>query len=366
MDEGTLLRLASLLYEGIISPAGWSDALAQLARATGSQAASLVLWDRNEDHARVGDQFGLPAEMMQAYAADYHRLDPGRHFVDRVATGEWYLDERELGPVAMRRSAFYQDFLGRYELDSTMASPFLRLPSGLQGFLSLGSRAGARDLAATVRALRPLMPHLERAAALRMKLIDLSTQAGLQAAMLNRLNFPVLAITSEARVVQANRAAEAWLLQPGSPLAASSPRARDVTRMLRSACGIGQPALACGLRWRKPDGGEYFLLAVPLPAASDIAWANQGPTALLLVSDPAQARPDASAVLRQMFGLTAAELRVLGQLLQGATLQEAAAALDVSIATARTHLKSVFSKLGIRRQADLARMLGDFALVATT
>ena len=55
--------------------------------------------------------------------------------------------------------------------------------------------------------------------------------------------------------------------------------------------------------------------------------------------------------------LTAHELRVAQLVAQGLTNREAAAALFVSAKTVEHHLRSVFRKLGIKRRAELARLM---------
>jgi DNA-binding CsgD family transcriptional regulator len=68
-----------------------------------------------------------------------------------------------------------------------------------------------------------------------------------------------------------------------------------------------------------------------------------------------------------MWDLSPAELRLTGELMQGRTVTEAAARLDIAVSTARTQLKRVLAKVGVRRQVELVRaflvgpagMLGD-------
>lgn len=64
-----------------------------------------------------------------------------------------------------------------------------------------------------------------------------------------------------------------------------------------------------------------------------------------------------SAVLKEAFRLTRAELRLSEQLLLGKTPAEAAAALGVTIHTVRTYLKRLYHKVGARSQATLVRKL---------
>lgn len=56
------------------------------------------------------------------------------------------------------------------------------------------------------------------------------------------------------------------------------------------------------------------------------------------------------------YGLTAQETRLVEALANGATPEEAAAEFDVSIATIRKHIQSIFIKTGVRRQIDLVRL----------
>ncbi|WP_158298710.1 helix-turn-helix transcriptional regulator [Sphingomonas psychrotolerans] len=61
--------------------------------------------------------------------------------------------------------------------------------------------------------------------------------------------------------------------------------------------------------------------------------------------------------VRSAFGLTQAEFRLLEALYAGCSIPEAAHLLGVARSTARTHLQRVFDKTGVRRQADLMRVV---------
>jgi DNA-binding CsgD family transcriptional regulator len=58
-----------------------------------------------------------------------------------------------------------------------------------------------------------------------------------------------------------------------------------------------------------------------------------------------------------MFGLTASESRLAAALALGLTLEAAADSEGWTHSSAKTYLKSVFSKLGVSRQADLVRLI---------
>lgn len=81
--------------------------------------------------------------------------------------------------------------------------------------------------------------------------------------------------------------------------------------------------------------------------------------ALVLLSDRTMSATGGRVSRR--LGLTAAEARLAAKLLQGLQIGDAAVELNVSVLTARTHLKNIFAKTGVRRQSELIRLLSDLS-----
>lgn len=65
---------------------------------------------------------------------------------------------------------------------------------------------------------------------------------------------------------------------------------------------------------------------------------------------------------RRIFGLTAAEAKIVEQLIQGVGAETIAAALRVSINTVRTHISHVYEKLGITCREELWRRLAPYRI----
>ena len=76
-----------------------------------------------------------------------------------------------------------------------------------------------------------------------------------------------------------------------------------------------------------------------------------------LRSDPEEAAEIRCEWLRQDYGLTPAEALFAVEIAKGDGLLAAARRLGVSRTTVKTHLAHVFDKTGVRRQAELVRLI---------
>ena len=110
------------------------------------------------------------------------------------------------------------------------------------------------------------------------------------------------------------------------------------------------------------DKSPWLLVeAMPLTAfGSDLF--SSGRAVLLLTDLTLEPRPDVT-YLRVAFGLTAAEARLAAFLGSGSGIEFAATSIGISRETARTHLKAVFVKTGVHRQAELAALLNRLRIV---
>ena len=77
----------------------------------------------------------------------------------------------------------------------------------------------------------------------------------------------------------------------------------------------------------------------------------------MFVTDPEAPGDISEERLRRLYGLSQGEARVAAALARGHSLEEAARTLRLSINNARAHLKRVFAKTRVSRQAELVRLL---------
>ena len=112
------------------------------------------------------------------------------------------------------------------------------------------------------------------------------------------------------------------------------------------------------VRIPRPSGKPpYLLLRVPVPEDRTGVRDVRRPCSALVLHDPTAGSSCNTVVLRQLYGLTPAELKVAEGLLDIGSPAEIAARLGRSENTVRTQIKAVFGKTGTRRQAELVKLL---------
>jgi DNA-binding CsgD family transcriptional regulator len=214
--------------------------------------------------------------------------------------------------------------------------------------------------------LETLVPHLQRALMLHLKMSQLRLNAeGLEAG-LDAFGHAVFGLNREGRVVLSNRETEKiaasgdGLRLADSCLAATDPEEDNLLQAQLSE------AVAAGARVSISSGGSLSLsrrsgrssLRVTVIPYQSHSLDHYGQlAALVFVGDPEAAPLSRSAVLRSFYGLTPTEARIADLLAGGNEVREVAARSGITLETARFHVKRVLSKTGTRRQTELVRLM---------
>ncbi|WP_033070384.1 DNA-binding response regulator [Thalassospira australica] len=83
--------------------------------------------------------------------------------------------------------------------------------------------------------------------------------------------------------------------------------------------------------------------------------ADGGQSFMVILVDPSRQRPPAIDDLMDLFGLTRSEAKLTQKLAEGLALDQAAELVGISHSSARTYLKTIFSKTGVNRQPQLMK-----------
>ncbi len=126
-----------------------------------------------------------------------------------------------------------------------------------------------------------------------------------------------------------------------------------VTAALHLVAGGGSTAAPEALELPRPSNASALRVVV-VPCATVDAGVGRavGASAAVFVSDPEADVLDDLSLVAQLFHLTPTEARVAARLVNGETVQEMAAALELSTNTVRWHLKHVLQKADAKTQAQ--------------
>jgi DNA-binding CsgD family transcriptional regulator/PAS domain-containing protein len=213
--------------------------------------------------------------------------------------------------------------------------------------------------------MRLLAPHIRRAMAIsnRMDHVALFNQS--LGASLDSFDVGVIAVDAEGLILHANAEARA-MFAAGMPVMsrhdrlsalpqdAASELSKAVTCAHRGDLVIGVPLLG-------PEGAPAIAHVLPLKHRKDCPHFGPRATAAVFVSMADQTRSVNFEAFARHHNISAAETRVLERVIMGSTVAQIGLALNISKDTVKTHLKQIFSKTGVRGQAELIKMVNGLA-----
>jgi DNA-binding CsgD family transcriptional regulator len=365
MKIDVAMNILDGVYAAGTAPERWPAALAQLGQYYNCSCVSLL-----EKNLRTGQgdafQWGIDPSGAREYLTywlprnEFHRRTrvwrPGHVETDRMI----------LPKAELVRTEYYNGFLKPFEMHA-----MLRVPLHVEGqtlqLLSLARSEQAGEYETPdIAALQSLVGHLQRATTISRHVKGLSEALGGLSDLLERGTTGILLLSADGRVTFANAAAtrtlaEATILELRNARLCARKREDDarLQRLIAGATGrlSGLGDARGGALRLASKGEEPGLTVVVGPLDGGHAASQTAPAAFVLLTNPDRGSARPLWMLRNLYGLTAAETAMAERLMKGDTPEQAAAALDVKVSTARFHLRAMFQKTDTRRQAELVRLL---------
>lgn len=366
--------ITDLLYEGVLSPQGWTHAMQAIGTRLDAHAfhqCEIRRGDRGVQSVTAALGNAPAPEKLLEYETHYAAIDVRIPASWGLREGQWMLDHEHFAPATFECSPIYAEFLASIDVRHTAAMP-LRDGDETRDFLVFMRHADQQPYGQRESALlQQLMPHLVRANRLRHAGGRLAAEAALGLAALDALPQCVAVLGPRCHVRYLNAAAEralaAAVVPPGglavaqgrlqcADPAAQARLARDVA-VACGACPRADPADTGGA-----DGGAAAVTVLPLQAAHPLAAAWRSvPLALVAWHGVEEANAGADAEklarLRAVLGLSPTEARLALHLSRGGTVKGFCAVQGCGWHTARTHMHNLLRKTGCRSQAELGRLV---------
>lgn len=367
-----LSAITGSIYETVDRPELWPRVLADLARLLDSKSGLIRSVDMRGHRAVLTSHYHNLDQGLQAeYRATLVGEDPYLDALARIPTGRMVTNEDLFDLQRMRRTDYYQKYLGPLDNHFITGGFVERDDEGRHTVIGFQRHRRAiqfdRDEVDLVQAL---VPHIRRATHLERILRQERQRAHSAETALDSLCLAACLLDREGRLLHANARGERLLrnehglrLREGRVVASCSDQAHAFADLLahgqRGSDGRGVPsAETLLLSERASSPANLLAIVVPLRRSeSTVAQSWPGASVALYIGDLEDTgllHPD---VLCAVYGLTPAEARLAVALGRGRDLPELADDWLVSVETLRTQLKGVFAKSGTRRQTDLVRLL---------
>ncbi len=363
-QTATTSDLIGLIYDAVPDASRWPIFLQAFVRTTGCKRGTLALHVSESTDWMVVCWYGWRDDEIRLYQERYAAIDPWALAGNGLREGEIRTSCELCPQKKFKQSAAYREFYRPQGIDYGFGGVFLRSSTGSSGITTQRGKEQGPCGEREISILRPLMPHLRRAAILHGELASLRVQLATFTGHLDRYPHPFLITDSKSRVLYANTAAreitafrDGLAIEAGRIVLMSSKQHPAFWEAISEIAGGGGLPLRRLEVARPSKKAPYRLLVMNVPNSGALPLGISQPAAAILIVDSESGEEPAPAILRELFSLTPAEARITGRLVLGRSVEEIAQEAGVSIQTVRSQVRIVLSKTATTRQGELISLV---------
>ena len=364
-DDGTISSLLEAALAAASDDLQWPVFLEALSSQLGASTMSLFLSDPVGQRSSIQFAAGKDPSYVKAYNEHFATVSPffGDWSHERWREGVIELSGQVCPDRVLLRTEYYNDWLRPQKIHH-LARGVVAREGEASWVLSFGRPRRSGSITGRELALfGAILPGLRGALRLRHHLLVARSERDAASAAFDALRIGVIFLDGRDSPIGINRRAQAILdaadglkLERGTLSASCS---TDTAR-LRRLIGQAREAIHTGggmVAINRPSGREpLHAVVTPLPRNHFYSGPRVA-TSVVFVMEREQGSPIDHELVRAQYGLTHAEAAVVEGLVRGLTLRQIAAERRASIHTVRTQMKSVLSKTGAGRQAELVRQV---------
>lgn len=360
VGEETLLPLIDRIYSSVERPDSWADTIFALGEAIGGRPD---LWSMQGVPGRginpVGKEHTSFLSRQDLKVFDQYVEEFGELIAQflKLVFLSLFWRQNQVGISGVACSGIADKYLAAFQpVEGTSVSrPEVRR---LVWELWTDGRRFDSD---GLRHMQLLMPHLERAVRLQMRLRAVDLRARMVSGALDHLTLGVIFIDAAGLPLWLNRRAREILDHSPVLRLSSNGLAGQRPSDTKSLRQIIKETVFSGLQGvlainRDFDLRPLLLVTMPLDRLS-LDDPKDAACGVLFISDPDRVDNPPIEALRQAFDLTYREAQTAIAISQGHGLPVAAETMGVAITTARSQLQQAFIKTGTRHQAELAALV---------
>lgn len=375
MQQDTdLSRLIGKVYEAALDKGRWGAFFEDFAKLQNSHAGLIWANDFSNRSVDVGQgdasfsvSHGFSAADLQSFA-DYYSArnvwveDSRLHREGAVVTCEMLYE-----PSRLKKTEYWADWLRPQDISRSAAAIVQKRDERSVNITLVRSERAGAYTPEELHLFKVLMPHFQAALEMHTRLHRFEALAKAAVGVLEALPFGVVLLNADNRVLHASGKAVGLAdrsrcvsFMEGRRIQCA--RQSDTDQVMKLVVGAGRTGQALRghaggvVRLLGRDGIRVQLVVVPLPSWSG-PFGVEAVSAVFVSDDQASATGSFGELLRAVYALTPTEALLTEALVNGQTIQSYADLRQVSIATARTQMRSVMAKVGVTRQSDLVRVV---------
>ena len=364
-------RVLGSLNAAALDDARWPAASGLVDELCGAKGNMLVTGDgtAQEDvdifFARFCFRGERHAELEREYFGVWHAVDERLPRIRQLPDGLLTPVPALFGEGEMKTSALYNELMPR---TGTRDSLSVRLdgPDGSRIVWTIADPVeGDGWSSAQVQTIEDLLPHLRQFVRVRQALVDAKALGASMVELLDNVRTGVVQLDRRGRIEAANDAARALLREDDGlsdldgVLRAALPEEDAVLQGLvaQALPFLGGPGAGGSMLVSRTDTLSRLVLHVsPVQeAGGEPGRARIG--ALVLALDPAWRSNIDPERVADVLGLTPAESRIAVLLAQGKSIDEVAAETGRNRTTVKWHIRHIYAKSGVSRQAELMQLV---------
>lgn len=316
----------------------------------------------------VSTSYSLSEEQLKPYFEYFQHCNPFRDTVRSMKQGDSFSRLSSMADDEFLKTEIYQDYFRKLDIfhidrwvllseGGISASVFFSRPRSMRPFSDEEHES-----------IRLITQHLKRAFSTYFRLAKIQDENLSYLDATDRLTQAFVLVNKECKISIANRSAEeafasknGLMVGKNGVLSATDPA--DNSRLRKAVESVFErkinveSTMGGSITVQRQDGARPLqLLITPYGEDHSPSFGSRR-MAMIFVHDPEKTIVPDENILMQLFGLTRTEAKCSSYLASGKSMAELCDSMCITLNTARTHLKHIFSKTETNRQSELVSLI---------
>jgi hypothetical protein len=280
------------------------------------------------------------------------------------------IDWRHLVPIdQLRRSVIFNEFLVPNDIPHLLGIWLKKTTTASASLSFQGSAKRGPFTEADAVRLQTIAPHLLRAYEARQLLKTARATRFAYGHVLDALPFGLILLDTGSRVIDLTAPAERVLKEnfalgffEGRLRAIDPTEHKLLSSAVASVCRNSSISVGVTLHLRPSQHEQLTLMVMPVPREATLGFGASARCMVIVLDPRLKLRANAS-VLRRVFGLSHSEAVLAVEMFRSPTLRDASLALGRSYNTCKSQMKSIYAKMQVKSQIELAQKIMVAAIV---